>query len=395
MLLPKNKKTIFNKKYLLISHTYTTGPSQELRNFFIKNRVSFAFVENPFSYNQNQKRSKISYYEKGKLVLSYQGVKINGSEVLYFIKDFFETLILTIKIKRRFDICITANPLNTTAAWFLKKFGLIKKIVFWTIDYTPQRLEEKLLNNLYHSMDRFCCYHSDFLWNSSGRMRKARQKNGVDLKRCARETVVVDGCHFNDIKRFPDEKINRYKLVFMGHLIPNKGVDLILKALPEVVKNYPKVSLKIIGTGPEENNLKKLAKELKVDKRITFTGYIKDYKVVEKMIASCGIAIAPYVPDPNSFTFFSDVGKVKIYLACGLPVLITDVPEIAKEIAKNKAGLIFDYQPRSLVTKMGKLLSSSSFYSHCRKNAIQMAQNLDWDNVFNQVLKTTDKNLWN
>ena len=386
---------IFNKKYLIITHTYTTGPSQELRDYFIKNKVTFAFLENPFFYNKNQKRSKVSFYQNGKFIKSFGGISLKGPEIFYFLKDFFEILTLTIKLGKKFDICISVDPLNTLSAWFLKKIGFFKKLVFWTIDYTPKRFDNNLLNNIYHSLDRFCCYHSDLLWNSSGRMKRARKENGVDLKKCSKEVIIVDGCHFDDIGRLPDKIINRFRLVFMGHLIPNKGVDLIFLSLPEIVKKYPKSSLTIIGTGPEEKKLKKMVKDLGIEKKVTFTGYVKEYKYVERMIARCGIAVAPYVPDPNSFTFFSDVGKVKIYLACGLPVLITDVPEIAKDIEKNKAGLIFEYNKDSLSKAIKKLVSSQDFYFEARKNAANMAKNLSWDNVFRKVLTKSNKYLWN
>ena len=383
------------KKYLIITHTYTTGPSQELRDYFIKNKATFAFLENPFSYNKNEKRSKITFYQKGKLVNSYQGISFKGSEVLYFFKDFFTTLILTIRLRKKFDVCIAADPLNTIAGWVLKKMRFFKKLIFWTIDYTPKRFDNIFLNKIYHSLDRFCCYHGDLLWNSSGRMKRARKENGVDLGKCPKEVIIVDGCHFDDIGRLSDKIINRFRLVFMGHLIPNKGVDLILLSLPEVVKKYPKLSLTIIGTGPEEKKLKRMIKNLGIEKKVTFTGYVKEYKDVEKMIARCGIAVAPYVPDPNSFTFFSDVGKVKIYLACGLPVLITDVPEIAKDIEKNKAGLIFEYNKDSLTETIKKLISNKDFYFEARKSAVNMAKNLSWDNVFRKVLTKSNKDLWN
>ena len=220
-------------------------------------------------------------------------------------------------------------------------------------------------------------------------MKEARKNNGVDIKKCAREIIVCDGCHFNDIKRLPDGEINRFKLVFMGHLVKGKGVDLIVNAMPELIKKYPNISLTIIGTGPEEENLKNLIRKLNIGNKVVFTGFMKEHKDLEKIITSCGIAIAPYLPDPNSYTFFSDVGKAKVYLACGLPVLITDVPEIAKDIQDEKVGLIFDYNKESLIEKIRILLESEKEYFNYRHSAIKMAEKLDWDYVFDDVISKT------
>ena len=60
------------------------------------------------------------------------------------------------------------------------------------------------------------------------------------------------------------------------------------------------------------------------------------------------MGIAPYVPDPNSFTWYADPGKPKVYLGCGIPVIITKVPEVAFEISKRKAGIAINYDSHEL-----------------------------------------------
>jgi glycosyltransferase involved in cell wall biosynthesis len=385
----KENGNIQGLKFLLITHTFTTGPTQELRDYFINNKVTFSFIENPFSFNKNQNRPQITYFKAGEKRKQFSGFASKGPNVLYFIKDFFYTIYFVVKTGEKYDVCIAADNLNTFSAWFLKKIGYIGKLIYWTIDYTPRRFENNILNKIYHWMDRFCCYHSDLIWNSSKRMMDARKNNGVDIKKCANEVIVVDGCHFDDITRIPDDKVNKFKLVFMGHLIKGKGVDFILNAIPELAKKYPDVSLTIVGTGTEEETLKNLAKDLNIEKNVSFTGFVKEHTDLEKIVASCGIALAPYVPDPNSFTFFSDVGKVKIYIASGLPVLITDVPEIARDIQDKKAGLIFDYNRESFIEKIGILLDSDAEYYKYRHNAIEFARSLDWKNVFGSVINET------
>ncbi|MCK4781676.1 glycosyltransferase family 4 protein [Candidatus Parcubacteria bacterium] len=382
-------KNFSESKFLIITHTFATGPAQELRDFFIKNKISFSFLEHPFSFNKNQRRSKITFFKKGKEKFFFEGIKINGPDLFHFVKDFFYTIYFIFKTREKYNICVAADNLNTFSAWFLKKFGYIDKLIYWTIDYTPKRFENKFFNETYHWMDRFCCYRAYLTWNSSKRMKEARRKNGVDIKRCAEEIIVQDGCHFEEIERISNEKANRFKLVFMGHLAENKGIDLIIKSMPDLLKEYRRITLTIIGTGPEEKNLKDLVQGLNIQDRVSFTGFIKDHKELEKIIASCGIALAPYLPDPNSYTFFSDVGKVKIYLACGLPVLITDVPEVAQELQREKAGLIFDYSKEDLSKKVGYLLENKGIYFQYRANAIKFAQGSSWDRVFSDALNKT------
>jgi len=389
MIDDKKIENISELRFLLITHTFATGPTQELKDYFVKNNNNFSFIEHPFSYNKNQKQSKITFFENGKEKKHVESIVIKGPDIFYFIKDFFYTIYFVIKTKKKYDVCIAADNLNAFSAWILKKFSYVDKLVYWTIDYTPKRFENNLLNKIYHWIDRFCCYKADLIWNSSKKMKDARIKNGMDIKKCVKEIIVCDGCHFNDIERLSDDKVDRSKLVFMGHLVRGKGVNLIINVMPELIKKYPDISLTIVGAGQEEETLKNLITELNIKDKVVFTGFIKDHKDLEKTIASCGVAVAPYVPDPNSYTFFSDVGKVKVYLACGLPVLVTDVPEIAKDIQDQKAGLIFDYNKESLIKNIGILLDNDKEYFEYRHNAIDLAEGLDWNSIFRCAISKT------
>ncbi|MDR0373373.1 MAG: glycosyltransferase [Nitrososphaerota archaeon] len=382
-ILSPNLRSI---RFLLITHTFATGPPQELRDFFIKNDISFSFLEHPFSYNHQDKHSKVTLFESGKKVKTIMGPNYGGGDLLHFLLDFLLTFYFVIRSHKRYDVCIAADNLNAAASVFLKKLGFIRNLIYWTIDYTPNRFGNALLNAVFYNLDTFSCTQSDLLWNSSKRMNPARAKRGVAISNCAPEVIVPDGCHFEEIKRLDSSAVNRFKLVFMGHLVKNKGVDLLITALPDLLQMFPQVSLTIIGTGPEESNLKRVASSLNLDDKVFFTGYIKNHKQLEQTIAGCGVGLSPYVPDPNSYTFFSDVGKVKVYLACGLPVLITEVPEIATEIQNNGAGLIFKYDVQSFMAKVKLLIEDEVRYMEYRRNALYFVENLSWNNVFNEVL---------
>ena len=61
-------------------------------------------------------------------------------------------------------------------------------------------------------------------------------------------------------------------LVFVGRLVSDKGVDLLLRALKLLQNEKLFPDLTIVGAGPEEQNLRKLASELALDRQITFAG---------------------------------------------------------------------------------------------------------------------------
>lgn len=92
--------------------------------------------------------------------------------------------------------------------------------------------------------------------------------NGIDLK------VFKPGLDASKLKakyKLPDLPI----LLYLGRVDGEKRLDIILRAMPEVLKNT-KCHLLIVGFGKEMDNLKHLASTLHVDKNVTFTGYIDE-----------------------------------------------------------------------------------------------------------------------
>jgi glycosyltransferase involved in cell wall biosynthesis len=63
------------------------------------------------------------------------------------------------------------------------------------------------------------------------------------------------------------------RLLFVGRLAREKGIDLLLFAVQEVRQHYPQIHLTILGTGPEETRLKNLSRELNLESAVSFPGY--------------------------------------------------------------------------------------------------------------------------
>ncbi len=64
-------------------------------------------------------------------------------------------------------------------------------------------------------------------------------------------------------------------LLFVGRFERIKGCHVLLEALPEVINEYPKLRLYIIGKGPMEEYLRNLASKLKIENNVYFTGNVK------------------------------------------------------------------------------------------------------------------------
>lgn len=377
-----------NLNILIVSHTRATGLSQVLRDWLIPKTQEFIFVGHPL-YPTKNSNSSMDVYEKGRLRKVYKSFFVFRSGILLYFKDAFVTVYYIFRVRDKVDIAIGVDNLNASILILLKKLKLIKKVIYHTVDYTPKRFSNKLLNNAYHGIDKFCCYHADMIWNSSGKMNRARIKSGMDKSRIAKTVITPDGSNFNYKKRLPISKINRKTVVYLGLLKEGWGLELLIKSFSDVLKKLPDANLLIIGGGPLLDSLKLITKKYKIENEITFTGFIEEHKEIDNLLRRAAIGVAPFKPMRASYKYYSDVGKPKVYLSAGLPVVITKVPEIARVIEKEKAGIVIKYDKNELAGAIITLLQDDLMYRRYRKNAIKLSKTYIWDNIFHKAFSET------
>lgn len=373
---------------LIATHTRTTGLSQVLKDWLLPKTKKLIFIGHPL-YPTKEQDSWAETYSAGVLQKTYKSRFIFKSGVLLYFKDAFLTFYYVFRSRSKIDIGIGVDNLNTSVLILLRKLRIVDKVVYHTVDYAPVRFQNKILNNIYHALDRFCCYNADILWNSSGRMNEGRVKNGADKKRIVKTIITPDGSNFDSKKRLPISEIDRNLVVFVGHLRERLGLELLVSAFKDVVGSMPDAKLMIIGDGPLLDRLKKLADESKLSKNIVFTGFIEKHEDVDEKLRYAAIGIAVFEPVKNSYEYYSDAGKPKVYLAAGLPVIITRVPEIADEIAEKKAGIAIRYDRKELSDAIIKLLREDKVYPKYRQNAIELSKKYLWGNIFGSAFSDT------
>src|SRR5579859_1774870 len=366
-------------RVLIISHYYKRaphggGPPQEVRDFFLPKVKSVVYIEHPFPYADDH-RSSMTIYTNGKLEKVLFTPPLYGPTALFYCIDIFLTLYFLLKAWQKYDLVVALDNLNTFSVAPLKWAGIIKKLVFYTIDYTPKRFSNPILNWLYHWTDRRACYWADAIWVLSERMTETRTTNGVDIHKSALAILLPMGAQLDRITPLPFSQIHRHQLIFVGHLLAKQGAQLVLRALPSVKKKIPHLRFVIVGQGEYAKELQRLTKELKINELVEFKGFVESHEVVEKLVCESAVGIAPYEPTEDNYTFYTDPGKPKLYLGCGLPVILTGVPLIAKEIEKRKAGIVVEYSPESIADALLRLFQNDALYKRYRQNALKLAQN--------------------
>jgi phosphatidylinositol alpha-1,6-mannosyltransferase len=164
----------------------------------------------------------------------------------------------------------------------------------------------------------------------------------------------------------------------VGRLQARKGQDMMIKAIPEILKTLPNFLYAIVGDGEERNTLIKLSTELGVEKHVQFLSGISDVQMIESY-QQCDLFILPNRTIDNDIEGF---GMVLVEAqSCGKPVIAGDSGGTRETMLPGESGLIIDAtQPSNIVKAVVGLLSDEqkSKDMGC-KGREHVLQSLDWE----------------
>lgn len=119
-------------------------------------------------------------------------------------------------------------------------------------------------------------------------------------------------------------------LAYLGTFQPYEGVDLLLRALPEVAAAVPNVHLLVVGGGGEQPRLVALARELGIEGRVTFTGRIPHAEVVD-VFPLGDLFVYPRLLTHT--TALTTPLKPLEAMSMARPVLVSDIPPMREIVA--------------------------------------------------------------
>jgi len=379
---------IADKKIIIAVHEgMPIGSAYDLRRFLIESKIEkLLFIAHPLTFENEFYKftSRYEVYEHGRFINKGVSFHWRLPDIFLYIKDALYTLIWSTKFNSKYDLFVGVDPLNALAGIVLRFFGRTNKVIYCTIDYFTPRFENKVLNAIYHSIDKFCVRFCNETWNLSSQMAKAREKyNNMPRSLYNRQYTVPNGVWFNQAKRKPFNKINKKKIIFTGHLNPMQGVDLILQAMPKIIKKITDIEVEIIGRGPEYENLRSLAYDLQLEKYILFHGWINNRQKLERLLSDAAVGLATFNTNiAGDKVRNSDPAKLKDYALLGIPFITTNAIADPKEVMDMKYGIVIEYDKDQLANAVIKLLGDEKLLKEYRENALQFAKKYDNEKIF-------------
>ena len=285
------------------------------------------------------------------------------------------------------DCWLGFNNLAAGRGLLQRRLGRAGKVVYWAIDFVPDRFGSGLLTRAYDTLDAYACRHVDARFEVSRAALEARTvRHRLTADEMAPADVVPMGAWLARVPVAPDDAWQARKVIFLGHLVPRQGVEMLLEAFAELVARNVEFTAEIAGHGPLLEELRGRASQLGLDDRVRFLGFIRDHRGLEEFVASGSVAVAPYDTAEDSFTRFADPSKVRAYMAGGLPVVMTDVPPNADELAAEGGAELVRYTPEGLADGIAKLLSSQEEWRRRREAGLAYAKHFDWEQILGRVL---------
>ncbi len=188
-------------------------------------------------------------------------------------------------------------------------------------------------------------------------------------------SVIPEGIAFYEIQDLKGHVIDKNVDIFLAvQLWRLKGIDILIKSAHKVIKVLPDLRICIAGTGIEEDNYKKMVRELGLEKNIEFLGYLSDEKEIISYYNTCKISVVPSRWDADPFAPLNAA-------ASGKPSIVSNMCN-SSIIKDGETGFVFQSENiDDLTGKIIKLLTDHALRDKMGREALARARAYDWSEV--------------
>lgn len=164
----------------------------------------------------------------------------------------------------------------------------------------------------------------------------------------------------------------RSDVIFVGRLIAEKGVDVLLRAVASIARDVPTIRCLIVGDGPERERLEGLALSLGLAERVTFLGRVEDGRLARLLRASKVLAL------PSTREGYGIV-VVEAQAAGAVPVVVrSPLSAASDQIADGVDGILCEPTERGLADAIRGLLADPARHRRLATAAKRSAAARDW-----------------
>lgn len=209
----------------------------------------------------------------------------------------------------------------------------------------------------------------------------------VDYFQCSRDKIdvipngvnsaefdLLDGqdlSHFRTMYALPNEQI----VFHVGRIVYEKGIQVLIRAMPLILGQHPTAKIVIAGKGPELETCRALAWSLGVGEKVLFAGFISD-EDRDRLFKIADCAVFPSLYEP-----FGIVALQAMAAKC--PVVVSEVGGLKEVVRHAETGItIYPDNPESLAWGIVHTLQHPEWSARRVENAYREVRDLyNWDRI--------------
>jgi glycogen(starch) synthase len=168
----------------------------------------------------------------------------------------------------------------------------------------------------------------------------------------------------------PDEKL----VLLIGRLVYEKGFQIALEAMPQLVERVPATRFLVAGSGTHEDELKRQAESLGLLEHGTFLGWIGD-DVLHSLYPIADLCVVPSIYEPFGLVALEA-------MASGCPCIVADTGGLREVVPHDEVGLRFrSRDPASLADVAERVLADDELGRRLVAEAYEHVRRFDWLDV--------------
>ncbi|HXH18430.1 MAG TPA: glycosyltransferase [Chitinophagales bacterium] len=288
---------------------------------------------------------------------------------------FFQLLNIHRLVKRHGISLIHAHwtiPQGIVAAFYKKFFNRSIKLLVTSHGSDLNMSFGSLGKNL----NRFVLRNADALTVVSNALKEKAEKLG-----CAKAINVIpmgvntDLFRHTEASRALREKlgIRKWMLLFVGYFYEVKGIEYLLRAMPQIVKQQPETTLVLAGDGILRKKLTALANELGISSQVRFVGLVAP-SLLPAYYSAADIVLMPSLEEGFGLVWAEA-------MSCASLVIASDINVFKTHILDGETGFLVKAKDEMAIAgKVVEVLGSIDKWHHVRNHARNYVQaNFSWN----------------
>jgi len=311
----------------------------------------------------------------------------------FFLSPKWNGLIYKVIEKHRIDLIIVRDlPMAVAGVWAGDKYKL--PVIFDMAEDYCAMLREIWKNKKYNGfnlvvrnpyfakwIENYVIHRFEHIFVVVEEAKDLVKKMGVRTEKISvigntpalRELQFSESCNPSEI----DDLKARYSVIYTGGVTPDRGLSVVIEAIPHIIPEIKDFLFVIVGKGFEIENLKRQIGKNGLEAYVKWVGWVQ-HDSLYKYIKASKIGIIPhYVTDHINTTI---PNKIYDYMACGIPTIASDAIPMIRILSEERCGRLFKSgNAKSLAETMIGIHNDPGTLGECGKAAILEKYNWEKD----------------